>query len=680
MFCRDCGSENPDNSKFCEACGQAFSATSSPGGGRKVEGGAGLGALAAGARVGGTYEVKEVLGDGGMGTVYLAHHVRLGHAVAVKVLAPNLARDPGIIERFEQEAQLQANLRHPNIIAAHDFITEDGVSAFVMEYVEGRTLEEVIRHETGPIPFERCLELFLPVLDALAFAHSQGIVHRDIKPSNIMLATVGGKDSVKVMDFGIAKALGGTRRTATGTKMGTLHYMSPEQCKGLPDIDHRTDIYSLGATLFEMATGRVPFDTDSEYDLMTAHLQEEPPPPSSIYPGVVPELEAVILTALAKDRDARFQSAEEFAAALHGLVGRSPVASSAPAAQPAEQAKPIRRPVASRGAPAVETDVEPPAPTGSTPPEKEEQQVSAEAAASPRVYISDLTIEQCTPLPFLIRAISRPWGFVLPLLVPTVLVSLVAYRGQILRDFLPHFLQHSSFFGHFFSMPVVGLLFTVTLVTSTSIFIVVVKNLWKEIVETHPGDARVPFMGALRIVLIRLLKLGSIKPMTCGGPMDTTVRNIFWGMLLLASTSFLAMLGVHFFRMDLPMPVYNPVKLLGLAGTLVLSLGLLGWRRRLQDLWENSSNPPRSERFVYRLLFVSTLSGLWSYLFRLACPNAYDASAFANHYSQAAKLTLVVYFVHLVSSWTVLAYWPFTVIANWAGEILAETRSCQIGE
>ena len=217
MFCRECGEVNPEDSKFCEACGTPFSSTSSPGSspGRGVEGG-GVVALRKGAVIGGTYEIQEVLGDGGMGTVYRATHARLGHEVAVKVLASNLARDPEIIERFEQEAQLQANLKHPGIVAAHDFINEDGVCAFVMEYVEGRALDEVIRNETGPIPFERCMEIFLPLLDAMEFAHERGIVHRDIKPSNIMLTTVGSKEAVKVMDFGIAKALGGAKRTATG--------------------------------------------------------------------------------------------------------------------------------------------------------------------------------------------------------------------------------------------------------------------------------------------------------------------------------------------------------------------------------------------------------------------------------------------------------------------------------
>jgi serine/threonine protein kinase len=166
------------------------------------------------------------------------------------------------------------------------------------------------------------------VLDALGFAHARGIVHRDIKPSNIMVAVAGGHEVIKVMDFGIAKALGGVQRTATGAHMGTLHYMSPEQCKGADAVDHRTDIYSLGVTLYEMATGRIPFDTGSEYEMMTAHIQHAPPPPRQVHSGISPNLEAVILRAMAKDPAARFQNAAEFREALeqagHGIATYSP--------------------------------------------------------------------------------------------------------------------------------------------------------------------------------------------------------------------------------------------------------------------------------------------------------------------------------------------------------------------
>ncbi len=285
----------------------------------------GLGEVVPGTKLG-SYVISRLIGAGGMGSVYQAHHERLGNPVAIKVLAPNLARDPELIGRFEQEARLQANLRHPNIIAVTDFLVDAGLCAFVMEYAEGVTLREVIDRQGGPMSIERIKALLVPVVEALGHAHEHGIVHRDVKPSNIMVATVSGREVVKVTDFGIAKALGGHQRTAAGSQLGTLYYMSPEQCRESRDVDHRTDIYSLGVTLYEMATGAVPFNYESQYEMMTAHISEAPPEPRRRHPAVSPGLRQLILRAMAKDPSARFQSAAELLDALKRSDERTPAA------------------------------------------------------------------------------------------------------------------------------------------------------------------------------------------------------------------------------------------------------------------------------------------------------------------------------------------------------------------
>ncbi len=270
----------------------------------------------------GEYRLESKLGEGGMGTVYLASHETLAQRVAVKVLDPSLSRNPEIRTRFIQEANIQISLAHPGVVRVLTADTQGEHLALVMEYVEGQSLEQALdRH--GALPQDKALHLFQQVLEAVAYAHGRGVVHRDLKPSNIMVPPDG---AAKVMDFGIAKVLGGAKLTRTGTLMGTSFYMSPEQVLGRSDIDHRTDVYSLGVTFFEALTGRLPFDvapdesTDSDFLVKQAHVQGAPPDPRSIRPDIPEPIALALLRALEKDPVVRFQSCGEFAVAL-GMAG-----------------------------------------------------------------------------------------------------------------------------------------------------------------------------------------------------------------------------------------------------------------------------------------------------------------------------------------------------------------------
>ena len=264
----------------------------------------------------GNYRIVEKIGEGGMGVVYKAVEVSLDRAVAVKVLSPDLAGDQALIERFRSEARAQANLNHPNIATLYTFLTTSETSMMVMEFLEGETFDQLIRRR-GLLPQEQAVPIFKQALLGIGFAHRQGIIHRDIKPSNIMLTKSG---MVKVMDFGIAKVLGGQRLTQTGSRMGTVYYMSPEQIRNRP-VDIRSDIYALGVTLYEMLTAHLPFESDSDFEIMSAHVNAPPPRPTLHYPYIPPGIEQAVLKALEKDPNARFQTVEEFGAALEHPEG-----------------------------------------------------------------------------------------------------------------------------------------------------------------------------------------------------------------------------------------------------------------------------------------------------------------------------------------------------------------------
>ena len=266
------------------------------------------------------YELGEILGFGGMSEVHKARDVRLHRDVAIKILRADLARDPNFSQRFRREAKHTAALNHPSIVAVYDTgeaETPTGKLPFlVMEYVEGSTVGKLIQRH-GALPPKRAISIIADVCTALEFSHSRGIVHRDIKPANIMITPTG---SVKVMDFGIARAMNATtgdRLTATSSVVGTAQYFSPEQARG-QQVDARTDVYSLGCVLYEMLTGQALFTGDTPLSVAYQHVREKPVPPSQRQPGISPELEAVVLKALAKKPENRYQSA----AALHADLRR----------------------------------------------------------------------------------------------------------------------------------------------------------------------------------------------------------------------------------------------------------------------------------------------------------------------------------------------------------------------
>ncbi|MGH2657282.1 MAG: Stk1 family PASTA domain-containing Ser/Thr kinase [Actinomycetota bacterium] len=259
----------------------------------------------------GRYEIASLLGQGGMARVFRGTDRVLDRTVAVKVLSPQFADDDQFVARFRREAQAAAGLNHPNIVGVYDTGDQGDVHFIVMEYVEGRTLRDVIRGD-GPLLPERAAEIGEAVARALSSAHQAGLVHRDIKPGNIMLTREG---EVKVMDFGIARTSTGDTLTQTAAILGTASYLSPEQAQGL-SVDTRSDIYSLGCVLYEMLTGRAPFIGDSPVAIAYMHVKEDPVPPSRLNQDVPPTLDSVVLKCMAKNPANRYETAEELRADL----------------------------------------------------------------------------------------------------------------------------------------------------------------------------------------------------------------------------------------------------------------------------------------------------------------------------------------------------------------------------
>jgi tRNA A-37 threonylcarbamoyl transferase component Bud32 len=276
----------------------------------------------------GNYKITAKLGEGGMGVVYLAEHPVIGKKVAMKAIHPELSKNSDVVSRFVTEAKAVNQIGHEHIVDIADFgNTPEGEFYFVMEYLQGESLSDRLRRETQ-IPYARALSIGAQIADALNASHAQGIIHRDLKPENIFLCHRGqNRDFVKVLDFGLAKLTMGelkvTHKTRTGSVMGTPYYMSPEQCEGKIEIDHRADIYSLGVLIFEMLTGKVPFGGEGYGEIIVKHVTMPPPSVRSVVPDLPEYLDLILYRVLAKDRDQRFQTMAELRDALLDPEGYS---------------------------------------------------------------------------------------------------------------------------------------------------------------------------------------------------------------------------------------------------------------------------------------------------------------------------------------------------------------------
>ena len=266
----------------------------------------------------GDYQILDELGSGGMGRVWRVRNVITDRIEAMKVLLPDLAGRQELAARFQREIKLMASLNHPNIAALRTAFTADNQLYMVMEYVEGTNLADKL--EKGPIAVGDAVNYISQVLSAVSYAHQQHIIHRDIKPANMMLTPQG---VIKLMDFGIARAGEERSLTMTGTTMGSLSYMSPEQVKG-EATDARSDLYSVGVSLYEFVTGQRPFTATSDYSIMAAHVKEAPKPPVELHPGLPAALNEIILMAIAKDPAQRFQTADAFRNALSSVPVSAP--------------------------------------------------------------------------------------------------------------------------------------------------------------------------------------------------------------------------------------------------------------------------------------------------------------------------------------------------------------------
>ncbi|HSK05007.1 MAG TPA: serine/threonine-protein kinase, partial [Kofleriaceae bacterium] len=331
MLCPHCQAPNADDARFCGACGRTTSLTepiSNPSLGEAPQ--------LIGRVIAGRYRILAKLGEGGMGAVYQAEQISLKRTVAIKLLRPDVSASEMLLRRFNAEAEAVAKLRHPNTVNIYDFGQDvDGTLFIAMELIEGRSLRTVI-HREAPLPIARTLAIAAQVAASLSDAHQKTIIHRDLKPDNVMLTDRGrSKDNVTVLDFGIAKLRDDSRgtqhqMTQAGDMLGTPQYMAPEQIRGEP-IDGRTDVYALGGMIYEMITGRLPYEAPTVMALLSKHLLEQAPPPSQRRPdlGIPPAVDDLVMWAMAKDPAARPATMDDYGERIMAVLSRLPPESAA---------------------------------------------------------------------------------------------------------------------------------------------------------------------------------------------------------------------------------------------------------------------------------------------------------------------------------------------------------------
>ncbi|MGD8540396.1 MAG: serine/threonine-protein kinase, partial [Candidatus Aminicenantes bacterium] len=330
--CPKCDFENTSDSKFCKECGTQFPSPEEVKVTETIE--APKEELTRGSTLANRYEIIEELGKGGMGRVYRVEDTKLKQEVALKLIKPEIAKDKKTIERFRNELKIARNIRHKNVCGMFDLGEADGARFITMEYVSGEDLKSFIRR-AAPLSTSRTISIAKQVCDGLAEAHRLGVIHRDLKPNNIMIDKDG---NVRIMDFGIARSLEAKGITGAGVMIGTPEYMSPEQVEG-KETDQRSDIYSIGVILYEMVTGRVPFEGDTPFTVGVKHKSETPKDPRDINTQIPEDISRVILKCLEKEKDKRYQSAGEVRSELMNIEQGIPTT---------ERVIPERKPLTSR--------------------------------------------------------------------------------------------------------------------------------------------------------------------------------------------------------------------------------------------------------------------------------------------------------------------------------------------